>query len=422
MSFLKQAYALEQEVLEETTEPTGEELVEVDAETEATRQEAEAMGEELDRAVAVHNELENQNDTVREILEQDGEITPATAAVLEVARRTAAAGLGLDPDEEGKELVDSAGLESLVATKSVVALEEAEKASKSLWEKIKALWAAFIAKVGEFWNWLTKLLDFFSNKNKALANKLKAMDDKSFEKALGVLNERLKAEDSSISQKDEDGNYTNRKHFKKSDFAAFDKSGKVININSIVSKTLATLDAINKNFDSSVEKAKKELQVKYKEVANKNDVEDVFDKEIASNFKKVEIVILNNTYTVFPTDYSIRFLEHASVIAIPSVLRFSKGDLVAALLETDKVCKEMRKFSEQAFKRYKAEKDKAEKDRENAKSIAESSIYRTILISRKTIFKVENKISRQFTRVMKSYNRIAQEIVSTSGSTKQEEK
>ena len=422
MSFLKQAYALEQEMLEEVTEPTGEELVEVDAETEATRQEAEAMGEELDRAVAVHNELENQNDTVREILEQDGEITPATAAVLEVARRTAAAGLGLDPDTDGKELVDTAGLESLVATKSVVALEEAEKASKSLWEKIKALWAAFVAKVGEFWNWLTKLLDFFSNKNKTLANKLKAMDDESFEKALGVLNERLRAEDLSIHETDEDGNYANAKRFKKSDFAAFDRSGKVININSIVSKTLATLDAINKNFDSSVEKTKKELQVKYKEVANKHDVEDVFDKEIASNFKEVEIKILNKTYKVFPTGYSISFFEHASTIMMPHTLRFSKVDLVAALLETDKVCKEMRKFSEQAFKRYKTEKDKAEKDRENAQSIAESSIYRTILISRKTIFKVENKISRQFTKVMKSYNRIAQEIVSTSGSTKQEEK
>ena len=422
MSFLKQAYALEQDVVEEVVEPTGEELVEVDAETETTRQEAEAMGEELDRAVAVHNELENQNDTVREILKQDGEVTPATAAVLEVARRTAAAGLGLDPDEEGKELVDAAGLESLVATKSVVALEEAEKASKSLWEKIKALWNAFIGKVGEFWNWLMKLLDFTSNKNKALVDKLKAMDDESFDKALGILNERLKTEGLSINQKDEDGNFTNRTHFKKSDFAAFDKSGKVMNINSIVSKTLATLDTINKNFDSSVEKAKKELQVKYKEVANKQDVEDTFDKQIASNFKEVEINVLNNTYSVYPTSYSLRLFERASLIMVPHILRFSKGDLVAALLETDKVCKEMRKFSEQAFKRYKTEKDKAEKDKASAQSYAEASIYRTILISRKTIFKVENKISRQLTSVMKSYTRIAQEIVSSSGSEKQEEK
>ena len=422
MSFLKQAYALEQEVLEDVVEPTGEEFVEVDAETEATRQEAEAMGEELDRAVAVHNELENQNDTVREILEQDGEITPATAAVLEVARRTAAAGLGLDPDEEGKELVDAAGLESLVATKSVVALEEAEKASNSLWEKIKALWNAFVAKVGEFWNWLTKLLDFTSNKNKALANKLKAVDKEAFEKALGVLNERLKTEGLTINQKDEDGNFTNSIHFKKSDFAAFDKTGKVININGVVSKTLAALDTINKNFDSSVEKAKKDLQVKYKEVASKQDVEDTFDKQIVSNFKEVQINVLNNTYSVYPTSYSLRLFERASIVEIPHALRFSKEDLVAALLETDKICKEMRKFSEQAFKRYKTEKDKAEKTKANAQSYAESSIYRTILISRKTIFKVENKISRQLTRVMKSYTRIAQEIVNSTGSEKQEEK
>ena len=422
MSFLKQAYALEQEVLEEVVEPTGEEFVEVDAETEATRQEAEAMGEELDRAVAVHNELENQNDTVREILEQDGEITPATAAVLEVARRTAAAGLGLDPDEEGKELVDAAGLESLVATKSVVALEEAEKASKSLWEKIKALWNAFVAKVGEFWNWLTKLLDFFSNKNKALANKLKAMDKEAFEKALGILNEKLKYQGSAKALKDENGEWTGVHAFKRSDFAAFTKDGKVMDIDGIVSKTLSVLDSVNKNFNSSVEKAKKAIQAKYAEVENKENVEDRFDQEMIKDFKEVKINVLNNEYSIFPVRYSIQFWENSLSVIMPTVLRFSKEDLIAALLKTDKTCKEMRKFSEQAFKRYKAEKEAAEKGKEASQSFAEASIYKSVLRSRKSIFKLESKISRQFTRVMKSYTRIAQELINASGSQKQEEK
>ena len=260
MSFLKQAYALEQEVLEEVVEPTGEKLAEVDAETETARQEAEAMGEELDRAVAVHKELENQNDTVREILEQDGEITPATAAVLEVARRTAAAGLGLDPDQEGKELVDAAGLESLVATKSVVALEEAEKASKSLWEKIKALWNAFLAKMSEFWNWLMKLLDFTSKQNKALVNKLKVMDKEAFDKGLEVLNSRLHKEDEEGMKKDADGLRPNYGKFKKSDFAAFDVKGKIYDISGTVHKALSGLDSVRKNFDNCVLMVEKEIK------------------------------------------------------------------------------------------------------------------------------------------------------------------
>lgn len=422
MSFLKQAYALEQEIVEEVMEPTGEEFAEVDAETETTRQEAEAMGEELDRAVAVHKELENQNDTVREILEQDGEITPATAAVLEVARRTAAAGLGLDPDAEGEPLVNAAGLESMVATKSTVALEEAEKASKSLWEKIKALWNAFIGKVSEFWNWLMKLLDFFSNKNKALANKLKAMDKESFEKALGALNEKLKYQGSAKALKDENGEWTGSASFQKSDFAAFTTDGKIMDIDGTVSKTLSVLDSVNNNFNSSVEKAKKAIQAKYAEVENKENVEDIFDQEMVKDFKEVQIKVLNNEYHIYPVRYSIVLWKTSSMVKMPAVLRFSKEDLIAALLKTDKTCKEMRKFSEKAFKRYKTEKEAAEKGRDASQSFAEASIYKSVLRSRKNIFKAESEISRQFTRVMKSYANIAQEIVNSSSSQKQEEK
>lgn len=186
-SFLKQAYALEQEIVETGEELTDIEAAEVAGETEAARQEAEAMGAEVERAVSVHDELENQNDTVREIVEQEGELTPATAAVIEVARRTAAAGLGLDPEDEGEQLVDAAGLESMVTNKGVVALEEAEKATKSLWQKIKDLWAAFVARAKEFWNWLMKLTNFVDKKYKAAYQAVKAMSDEEFNTKLEKL-------------------------------------------------------------------------------------------------------------------------------------------------------------------------------------------------------------------------------------------
>ena len=424
MSFLKQAYALEQEVLEDVVEPTGEEFVEVDAETETTRQEAEAMGEELDRAVAVHKELENQNDTVREILEQDGEITPATAAVLEVARRTAAAGLGLDPDQEGKELVDIAGLESLVATKSVVALEEAEKASKSLWEKIKALWNAFLGKMSEFWNWLMKLLDFTSKQNKALVNKLKAIDNEAFDKGLEVLNSRLHKEDEEGMKKDADGLRPNYGKFKKSDFAAFDVKGKIYDISGTVHKALSSLDSVRKNFDNCVLMVEKEI--KQHKANSDQSVKvgslEVIQKVMKDKFPHVSIQVINTTHNFDTIINAIYYTNHSSGLDIPKVLKFSKEELINTLLNTDKACKDVRKYIEQAFKRYKVEADKSKQGIEKSETLGETTYYRFIFKSNKEIFKAESAITRQITKVTKTYARIAQEIIDAGGSVKQEEK
>ena len=414
MSFLKQAYALEQEVLEDVVEPTGEELVEVDTETETTRQEAEAMGEELDRAVAVHKELENQNDTVREILEQDGEITPATAAVLEVARRTAAAGLGLDPDTDGKELVDAAGLESLVATKSVVALEEAEKASKSLWEKIKALWNAFVAKVGEFWNWLTKLLDFFSNKNKALANKLKAMGKEDFDKGLEKLNKELKEiGGKELSEKRDYG-------FKSSDFTAFDSEGKILDFNKDLLSAIKILDSVDSELDASIKDAKESLKT-----TQEHEGFLLLGRALNKHFTPKEINIGNaelgfkilNSHVTF--DYRRRYIK------IPLNLRFTKEELISAVLKADEACKVFRKYSEEAFKRYKKAQAEFETEMKSPNKENES-VYKTlmtdILKSRKGIFQGQSSLARTSSKVMKSYIRIAQKIIASSGASKQEEK
>lgn len=417
MSFLKQAYALEQEVLEEVVEPTGEEFVEVDAETETTRQEAEAMGEELDRAVAVHKELENQNDTVREILEQDGEITPATAAVLEVARRTAAAGLGLDPDQEGKELVDVAGLESLVATKSVVALEEAEKASKSLWEKIKALWNAFVAKVGEFWNWLMKLLDFVSDKNKSLANKLKAMDKEIFDRGLASVNAKLTEVKEKMIEDAGGDRFVRLKGLEKMNFAAFNINGKTADIANMATKALTDLNITIKTYDDCVEQAKKEIATKdggsfvylLKNIADKK-------------FHPAEIDILTGNYYLEYYGMNISFRSRVQTLTVPKELKFSKEELANELLKMDKTCKEMRKYAEQAFKRYKNESNTAAKLSKETEKRGEAEFYQSVLVSRKNIFKAESAITRHVTRVVKSIASTAQEIINASGYDKKEEK
>ena len=96
-SFLKQAYALEQEVVEEVTEVDGDDFLDTTEQATDARYQAETVGEEIERAIIVHDEIENQNDTLEEIIKVNGEITPEVAAMVEVARRTAAVGLGLNP-------------------------------------------------------------------------------------------------------------------------------------------------------------------------------------------------------------------------------------------------------------------------------------------------------------------------------------
>ena len=342
----------------------------------------------------------------------------------EIARRTAAAGLGLDPDTDGKELVDAAGLESLVATKSVVALEEAEKASKSLWEKIKALWAAFLGKMSEFWNWLMKLLDFTSKQNKALANKLKAMDKEAFDKGLEVLNSRLQKEDEEGMKKNADGERDNYGKFKKSDFAAFDVKGKIYDISGTVHKALSGLDSVRKNFDNCVLMAEKEIKHKKDNPDEPITVgtTEIIEKIMKDKFPKTNIEVINTTHKFGSFINAIYYTTYSSGLAIPRTLKFSKEELISTLLNTDKACKDVRKYVEQAFKRYKVEADKSKQGRDNSESLGEAFLYQFIFKSNKEIFKGESAVTRQITKVTKTYARIAQEIINAGGSAKQEEK
>ena len=402
MSFLKQAYALEQDVVEEVVEPTGEELVEVDAETETTRQEAEAMGEELDRAVAVHKELENQNDTVREILEQDGEITPATAAVLEVARRTAAAGLGLDPDTDGKELVDAAGLESLVATKSVVALEEAEKASKSLWEKIKQLWNVFIEKVSDFWNWLVKLFDSYGRRCKALAKQIETMNKEIFNVSVTRINNQLtQAWNKTVKENGIDNSY-NGKEFTKTELSMVIDGGKLFDVKRFSVDAFKVLNDVNKDLEESTKEALKGQELN-------------FGKILSSRFETTAINTVNvyyvfgvvNNAIVYDTDNDFSNFQNSYHFD------FKREDLITVLLQADKVKTILRNYSAESFKRYKAAKDQLNNS-VLSKDQKYNGLLKDILKSRKNVFSGEMAITRRLNTVMKFYVKLATQITTVA--------
>ena len=249
MSFLKQAYALEQEVLEEVTDVDGDEFLDTVEQASNARFEAETINEEVERAIAVHDEIENQNETLAQIVEEKGEITPEVAAMTEVARRTAAASLGLNPEQEGKELVDAEGLESMVAGNAVASMETAKEQANSLWEKIKQLWNVFVEKVSEFWNWLVKLFDTYDRRCKALANKLKAMDNATFTERLRKINAKL------VDESNEQIINQDLKGFMKNDITKFVGNGHLLDIVKSAAESFKFLDYINNIVDNCSKKS-----------------------------------------------------------------------------------------------------------------------------------------------------------------------
>ena len=387
-SFLKQAYALEQEVVEEVTEVDGDELIETVEETEVARQESESLGAEVERAIAVHDEIENQNDTLEEIIEQQGEVTPEVAAVVEVARRTAAAGLGLNPDEEGEELVDAAGLESMVATKSVVALEDAKETARKLWEKIKALWEAFVKRASDFWNWLVKLVRFTDKKYKQAIAVVKAVSDEDFAKAL----EKLQAEDGKVA------------NLAQSARAALQANGKLVDVNRQVGPSIAKAEAIRNNVDGAIKKL-------YAEDLAKAKGAEVFK----ANVKTDEVVVLNEKIKVSAESGQVVCTSETDMQKVPASFAFTRKELMDALQIGTGVVKNLDKFANESFKRYTKVKDEF-KNAEDIKKLpeAEAKVYnanvKAVLAARRAIYTMEQKVVKKHNEILKAYLKIASAV------------
>ena len=394
MSFLKQAYALEQEVLEEVTDVDGDDFLDTVEQASNARFEAETINEEMERAIAVHDEIENQNATLAQIVDENREITPEVAAMTEVARRTAAASLGLDPDVEGKELVDAEGLESMAAGKAIVSLEEAEKQANSLWEKIKQLWNVFIEKVSEFWNWLVKLFDTYDRRCKALVNKLKAMDDATFTERLEKINVRL-ADESNEHIKNLD-----IKGFMKNDIVKFVDKGHILDIVETAKGAFNFLDRINNAIDNC---SKKSL----------NDKDGNFGKYLSEILKEEEGVIVGNSAHGFVLENNTIIYEYNPFLDnFDAELQFGKEELIRSLLKANKARVNLRKYAENSFKRYKAAKAEVAGSK-LAKDSAHSQTLKDILKARKSIFKGEMSVTKVLTDMLKAYVRIATEITNT---------
>lgn len=192
MSFLKQYISNEGFVLglEDDTVTVDDEVQVAEAmgEANAVRQEIENTADDIEKADAVANELELQNDAMAGMAEENGGAIPEQAAAgFELARRAAVAAVGVDPDsEEGEEAVDAAGLESYV--KGLISLEEAQEKNKGFLQKIKdsikAAWNWIVEKIKAFTRWVSKITNILPKKYRAAYNAIKELSDDAFDRGL----------------------------------------------------------------------------------------------------------------------------------------------------------------------------------------------------------------------------------------------
>jgi len=401
MSFLKQAYALEQEVVEDVTDVDGNDFLDTTEQAAEARYQAEVVGEEVERAIVVHDEIENQNEILEEIIREKGEITPDVAAMTEIARRTAAAGLGLNPDEEGKELVDSAGLESMVSGDAVLSMEAAKEQSNSLWEKIKQLWNVFIEKVSEFWNWLVKLFDTYDRRCKIMINKIKAMDAETFDAKVTKINNRLTASwNKTVKENGIDESY-NGKAYTKTELSMVIDGGGLIDIKRFSDDAFKILGEVNKDLDECTKEALKGQELD-------------FGKILSSRFKNTGINTVNVHYILGVKDSAIVYDTDNDYSNFQNSYHFNfeRGHLITVLMQATKVKAILRNYSAESFKRYKAAKDQLNNS-VLSKDQKYNSLLKDILKSRKSVFSCEMGITRRLTTVMKFYLKLATEITNT---------
>ena len=401
-SFLKQAYALEQEVVEEVTEVDGDDFLDTTEQATDARYQAETVGEEIERAIIVHDEIENQNDTLEEIIKVNGEITPEVAAMVEVARRTAAVGLGLNPDEEGKELVDSTGLESMVSGTAVLSMEAAKEQSKSLWEKIKQLWNVFIEKVSDFWNWLVKLFDSYGRRCKALAKQIETMNKEIFNVSVTRINNQLtQAWNKTVKENGIDNSY-NGKEFTKTELSMVIDGGKLFDVKRFSADAFKVLNDVNKDLEESTKEALKGQELN-------------FGKILSSRFETTAINTVNvyyvfgvvNNAIVYDTDNDFSNFQNSYHFD------FKREDLITVLLQADKVKTILRNYSAESFKRYKAAKDQLNNS-VLSKDQKYNGLLKDILKSRKNVFSGEMAITRRLNTVMKFYVKLATQITTVA--------
>lgn len=250
-TYLSKFLSIESEdVLAEAAEDvTDVEAVEAAEEAESARQEAEAIGDEIVRAGEVTEQLETQNEAITNIVEQTGGLSEEAATGFDLARRATVAGLGLDPDEGvGAEVVDQAGLESMVVNRGLVSLEANQQAQSGIWATIKKLWNKFVEKCKAAFKWFIRLFSFVDKKYKQALFAVKDMSEEEYkakmDKAQGFWNNIFR---------------TNGNGELRGVVAFIDPNGKLFDINKEGKEAIAVVKNITQAMTKGIEKGFNEL-------------------------------------------------------------------------------------------------------------------------------------------------------------------
>lgn len=250
-TYLSKFLSIESEdVLAEPAEDvTDVEAVEAAEQAEEARQEAEAIGDEIVRSGEVTEQLETQNEAITNIVEQTGGLTEEAATGFDLARRATVAGLGLDPDEGvGKEVVDQAGLESMVINRGMLSLEANQQAQSGIWATIKKLWQKFVEKCKAAFKWFIRLFSFVDKKYKQALFAVKDMSEEDYkakmDRAQGFFNNLF---------------HTNGNGELRGVAAFVDPNGKLFDINKEGKEAISVVKNITQAMTKGIEKGFSEL-------------------------------------------------------------------------------------------------------------------------------------------------------------------
>lgn len=164
--------------VEPLDEAKRQEMEEAIVQCEEIVDEIEQVEDQQERTEAAVDQLEQQNDSIKEIVEEEGGLSPAAAQGFEMARRAVVAGLGQDPEEDvGAGIVDQPGLESMVVNRGTVSLEANESMIAKLKAFIKSLWDKAVELWKKFTHWLEKVTNILPKEVRVVYSQVKDLSD-----------------------------------------------------------------------------------------------------------------------------------------------------------------------------------------------------------------------------------------------------
>lgn len=173
-------------------------LAESAAEMEFIRRDVERAVENVDRLVAVDEELHNQNEMMEGVITaNDGQLPTSTAAGIEAGRRVAAIALGLNPDApESDDIINRPQLQALVEGQTdTIATESEDGKFAKLKAAVLKIWNWIKDKCKAFYKWFQKFTNIIPKKFKEVYNLATSLPEDQLKEALSKIDGNPEAVD-----------------------------------------------------------------------------------------------------------------------------------------------------------------------------------------------------------------------------------